>query len=310
MQPAVDGAMAAALEQHRDRFNRIVAEARRGYPDFDTGTLEQLLRGSLRELVDSCERAAPGSGPRILAAIFDAAVALVGQHRLAGGSHDPLVAALPALARILLDEPRRVFAALANAVFHLHAFGLPVAAWVDRVTSAATSGDAARTLRVGQLAAWLVGLAHYRDSALDVAATLDEAALGAALGVPTGSIDTLRQLRENRWWRPDRTPTGEWSVAHRVGGFRGFGGPFLALPRVATRDGQLIVSSGADAWLLHADAWGATLTRTEPTGFEFRSPDPRSVSVGLRPVSIATIPDVTALTVVDSYRVLVMEPGR
>ncbi|WP_280177805.1 hypothetical protein [Mycobacterium pseudokansasii] len=37
----VDGPMAAALAQHRDRCNAIVANARRTYVDFDTTILEE-----------------------------------------------------------------------------------------------------------------------------------------------------------------------------------------------------------------------------------------------------------------------------
>jgi hypothetical protein len=308
----VDGALAAALEQHRDRFNAIVADARRTYVDFDTTVLENQIRGPLGELVDSCDRVLQGSGSRVLATIFAGVVQLVGQHRLGGGTHDPLLQVLPRLSRILIEEPRRVFGSLANGVVYLHGFGLPVVEWLDRVKSAASSADATASLGAGQVAAWVLGLSQFRDSALSVAAKLSDAAFAAALGL-TGAAppaDTLRQLRENRWWRPGRTPTGTPTVAHRVGAFRGFGGPFLSPPRVGVRDGDITVCAGPDAWLLHADAWGATLTRTDPMGIEFPSPRADLVPVGLRPVSLAATTDMIALTVASSYRVLVVEPGR
>ncbi|VAZ59034.1 hypothetical protein [Mycobacterium kansasii] len=307
----VDGPMAAALAQHRDRCNAIVANARRTYVDFDTTILENQIRGPLRDLVDSCDRISPGSGARVLAAVFDSVVELVGQHRLGGGSHDPLLAALPGLARILLDEPRKVFGSLANAVVHLHHCGLSVGEWLTRVTTAAAGGNPTMTMRAGQVAAWLLGLSQYRDSALSVAATLSDAAFSAAVGVNgVTAADTLQRMRDNRWWRPGRTPTGAPSVVHRVGAFRGFGGQFLSPPRVGVRAGHLVVCSGADAWLLHADAWGATLTRTEPQSIDFSSATKAFVPPGVRPVSVAATADMTALTVPTSYQVLVVEPGR
>ena len=49
-----------------------------------------------------------------------------------------------------------------------------------------------------------------------------------------------------------------------LGAFRGFGGPFRAPPQVALQQGQLVVSSAEEAWLLAIDAFGATFHRASP----------------------------------------------
>ena len=150
------------------------------------------------------------------------------------------------------------------------------------ITRAAASGDTETTLRAGQVAAWAVGLAQFRESALASAESLPDDALAAAIGAPEPleAAATVAQLRADRWWRPDREPPEAGSVVHRVGGFRGFGGPFLAPPEVVTTDGHVEVRSGDDVWALHADAWGATLTRQGDGGGA----------------------DVTAVTIPTSYR--------
>ncbi|OOK83150.1 hypothetical protein BZL29_0283 [Mycobacterium kansasii] len=84
----------------------------------------------------------------------------------------------------------------------------------------------------------------------------------------------------------------------------------MSPPRVGVRAGHIVVCSGPDAWLLHADAWGATLTRTEPQSIDFSSATKAFVPSGVRPVSVAATADITALTVPTSYQVLVVEPGR
>jgi hypothetical protein len=48
-----------------------------------------------------------------------------------------------------------------------------------------------------------------------------------------------------------------------VGAFEGFGGLFLTPPRVTARQDHLYVSSGGSAWLLTADAFGATFHRAD-----------------------------------------------
>lgn len=309
----VTGVMAAALAAHRDRCNALVAAARRGHADFDTSSLERQLRGPVATLVEACDRVLPGSGQRVLAAVIGPVVELVAQHRLGGGTHDALLATLPRLARAVAGEPRLVVGSLANAVVHLERTGVPVDEWLARLPPS----DPSTVLRAGQVAAWSLGLSQSRRGALDVAATLDAEVLGQALGAggPLPVADTVDRLRADRWWRPGGAAAGGRSeeraprIAHRVGGFRGFGGPFLALPVVGRRDDELVVRSGTEAWTLHADVFGATLTRTEADRVLVTPHPDAVVPAGIRPLSMAAVGDLAAVTIATSYHVLVMEPG-
>src|SRR5262249_32839538 len=159
------------------------------------------------------------------------------------------------LAPLLVDDPRRVFGSLANAFVHLQRYGAPTGEWLHRLQVSAPSGDATVALHAGQVAAWGLGLSHFRGSALVVAATLSCDALLAALGADpsTAPPNLLQHLREDRWWQPARTKPSAPTVAHRVGGFRGFGGPFFHPPKVGRRDGCIVIRSGDDSWQLHAD---------------------------------------------------------
>jgi len=195
----------------------------------------------------------------------------------------------------------------------LGAYGVPPGAWLARVERAAVAtGDATLTLAAGQVAAWALGLSHFRSSALSVASTLNDVTLGAALGLegPAPVAETVKRMEEDRWWRPDRPPPDRRAVVHRAGGFRGFGGPFLAPPRAMTRAGAVVICSGDEAWTLHADAWGATLTRTNADGVTSSPPPSVPVPAGVRPVTAAAVPDLAAVTVATSYQVLVVAPGR
>jgi hypothetical protein len=301
----------AALADQRDRFNYVVAEGRRTYADFDVTILAQQVQGPLANLVEASERVAPGSGAGVLAAIFGPVVQLVGQHRLGGGSHDLLLARLPGMAGLVVADPPRVFGSLANAVVHLQRYRAPVDEWLRRVENAAASGGVTTTLQAGQVAAWVLGLSHFRDGALAVASTLSDEAFSAALGATEVSAraEALEKLRRDRWWRPGHTLSDRPRVVHRVGAFRGFGGTFLSPPRLGTRDDHIVIRAGDDAWALHADAWGATLTRTNPDGVEFASPSPAAIPPGVQPYSAAVVSDITALAIPTSYKVLVVEPG-
>lgn len=306
----VDGPLAAALAENRDRVNALVADARRTRADFDVGLLKDQIRGPLRAMVESCEAASSGSGVRVLGAVFGPVMELVGQHRVGGGTHDELMEALPRFSIFLVDDPRLVFGSLANAVVHLRQYARPVDLWLDRLSAAAEHCAGADTfLSAGQVAAWTVGMAHYRQSALDTLESLPRAVTGAVLGVDGADPAAIASLRRDRWWRPDRKRPRAPTVAHRVGGFRGFGGPFLGHPQLGTRETRVFAQSSNSHWELHADAWGATLTRTGIDWIDLRPTEPVDLPAGIEPVSAASSGEITAVVTATSYEVIVVEPA-
>jgi hypothetical protein len=274
----LDGPMAAALAEERDRCNALVAQARRTRSDLDLDRLAALLRGPLTALVEAADRVAPGSGGRVLRATFGPVLELLATHRLDAGPHVALLDALPALAGPVVEQPRLVVASFANALVHLPAHGCSGSLWVERVAAAGAGRDAPTALAAGQLAAWGVGMAHLRTGALAVARDLPAEVRAAALGEPDPIDDaSLAGLAADRWAGAG-SGGGE---PRRVGGFRGFGGPFLEAPTVVATPDGIVVRSGADAWRLHADARGATLTRTTAPPSELGGVDAPIGAVGL-----------------------------
>jgi hypothetical protein len=125
----------------------------------------------------------------------------------------------------------------------------------------------------------------YREGALEVAASLDPALVAVVLDVPApgdGDVVTrLARLRADPWYDP--TLGSRRTEPQRVGGFRGFGGPFVRPPLVAPAAGPLpdplpgpdagpgaggrvVAFDGEGAWYVCADAFGTGLVRaaTEP----------------------------------------------
>jgi hypothetical protein len=70
-----------------------------------------------------------------------------------------------------------------------------------------------------------------------------------------------------------------------------------------------MVRAGDDAWHLHADTWGATLTRTEQQPLAPNRNVGSWLPRGVEPVSAAALADVAAVTTAASYHVLIVEPG-
>jgi hypothetical protein len=166
--------------------------------------------------------------------------------------------------RHVIAAPTRVLAAISNAVQQLrNTPGADHAQWVEFLQCYGPEcQDVDTLLRLGQLAAWRVGLAHYRAGALDVAEHLSHALVRAVLDLPADLAvpSALAALRRDPWFDPLTKHRGLRLVG-RYGAFRGFGGLFLTPPRVAVIGEDLLVASGDDCWLLYADRFGTTLHR-------------------------------------------------
>lgn len=260
-----------ALAEHRERYNAQFRQARLTARQLDAEAMLTHLRTFAGPVVDAA--AAAGGDPlAVTDALVDLSYALAvrGKLGVAGRAPAPEVSlgfgwALPALGRFVAEQPRRVASAVLNAVHHLQDAdtGRP-ADWVQSMLALAGEVTSApELLDAGVVAAWRSGLARLRASALDVAARVDPAVLAMVLGV-TGSVpdDLLGRLKADPWLNPGAAAQPvRLLVVRRVGAFRGFGGVFATPPTVSYVDGQWFASDGTGCWQLHADRFGAALTR-------------------------------------------------
>ncbi len=93
------------------------------------------------------------------------------------------------------------------------------------------------------------------------------------------------------FWRPgtaERRPA--LRLIGRVGGFRGFGGPFLAPPRLVSDGARLWAVDGEDGYALHADCFGQMVVRAQ--GAPGRSAP--GTELGVHPDGTVVLGDVGA----------------
>jgi hypothetical protein len=219
-------------------------------------------------------------------AAYEAALELVGQNLAGPGSRQAEIETawrrvLTGAAPLVAGAPARVIAAVCNAVHQLASTpGARPAQWIETMESLAPQcADVEAFLKLGQVAAWRAGLAHFRTGALDVADALPEPLALAAVGAKSKNAWAAERekLRRNPWYDPadDRSDSTGLRMVARAGEFRGFGGLFVEPPDVAAAGTDFLVRSGSDCWLLVADRFGATFHRAAPSEFEAAARDRR-----------------------------------
>jgi hypothetical protein len=267
------GPLAEALERRRERFNARFVLARRASRRLDPDAFAGHLIRVVDPLVRAVAAAAPDRVDAAMEALFDLSLELLGGEVLGPTARRPApgqvwTEVLPAMAPLLAREPRRVAAALTNAAVHVAAEpGARPGQWLECVRRA---GEVCRTvdelLAAGQAAAWRAGLAHFREGALAALRSLELAPALRALGLRDGdygSRELLDVALRERWRDPGAPASGVPALAcvARVGGFRGFGGPFVTPPQAFVAEGALCVADEEGCWSLFADAFGCTFRR-------------------------------------------------
>ena len=283
-------ALASTLRSGRAEFNARFAAARHDHPDLDAAAFSEFLQTAVDDLVRAVDRVRPDRVADVTMAAYDAALDLVSQKLAGPGSRLAPVdqgwrRILPAAAALVATAPARLIAAVCNAIHQLAS--TPSARpteWIETMaTLAPQCADAESFLKLGQMAAWRAGFAHFRAGALAAATALPETLALAALGASPGlSWAQLRErLQTNPWFDPatDSAVAEKEGKALRVvaqpGSFRGYGGLFVQPPLVASAGNDFLARSDNACWLLTADVFGATFHRASLDDFEVASREQR-----------------------------------
>lgn len=278
LEPA--SALAHALEADRAAYNARFLLARRGGASVDTAAFAAVLADDVAPAVEAVAAVEPNRVAAVVASLYEIALDLLGRDYLGPQARYPdIVAAwrrlLPVLPRLLAAAPAAVAGTVTNAVRSLAALpGASPDRWIGRMAALGPEiADVAGLRDAGAIVAWQCGLAPLRQAALGIAARLPPAAAAPALGIPAGSTQpvakALDRLQRDPWWAPGTAAgAGAGAQALRivatVGGFKGFGGPFLSPPQILASHGAFYAFDREFVWRLHADRFGAVFLRHGP----------------------------------------------
>jgi len=270
------GTSAAILEKGRERYNAQFAAARKGGAQIDADAFLAHVGTTIAPIVDAVASEMPERSTAVFDALYRTSIelfaaSLLGPQARSSAVSDVWHTLLPSVWRQLMRDPRRVAGALSNAAHNLSSTrGASHAVWMNHLIRVAPACASVEDLLLcGKVAAWLAGMAHYRESAIAAAHSLPLPILSLLLELPAGITqgnlaDTLARLLAEPWTAPRRLGDDSARALREVacvGAFRGFGGDFLRPPSVSVSAGRLFVADGESVWRVFADSHGCVFIR-------------------------------------------------
>ncbi len=275
MEGVIGPPLAAVLKARRADFNQRFRLAQQQYRALAAEDWLAFVRDTLNPVAEIIAAHDESAVPAVIDALYDQALPLVAQRWLGAQPREPELAAcykqlLAAFAPALMRDPKRVSAALLNALYQLCRINAARAQdWTQRLTHiAARSADIDALLALGRVLAWRVGLPAYRAAALQAGPGLPPAWVRQALDLPSLPDTALWQaLAQAPALRADeiggaQTAQPEW--LGWCGGYRGLGesgGAFSVQPQIGIAANKLAASDGDTTWWLAADGYGVQLVR-------------------------------------------------
>lgn len=159
---------------------------------------------------------------------------------------------------LMQGSPSRIVGALNSALQTIRTYKPEkVSAWINLMEQTIPECKTAEDfLRCGRIYAWLSGLAHLREKAMD-----DIVALSPSIKafIEKHSSTSLADAIGRHWFF-DKDP----SFAGVAGGFTGFGGPFRSPPRVSMMDNLIVAADNMSSCALFTDSFGSTIITEVP----------------------------------------------
>ncbi len=265
--PPVTGVFAEHLRDRRQEYNDRFTAMRMAAPSLSGEAVLAHLAETVAPIVDAVAAAVPEKAGAVCDALYGVSLELLARDLVGPRCR---IAIVDDAWRVLLGGLPQVTAEAANPFARtvtnaVHAVeGHPSAdatVWITRLSEVQHLIDDLESFwKCGIVAAWQAGMAQYRDAALDAAAALSEATVAALMDIPQPAVASIiTALRRDPWAEPQAPAARAPRCVAAIGGFRGFGGPFLTPPLAVTHGRRLVVFDAERAWELIADRFGSTL---------------------------------------------------
>jgi hypothetical protein len=320
------------LQTERNQCNQLFASLRHQHPQIDAEGFQQFLIQQLDPVVALLDDAGQSVGNFAMAGYQHgldlAAKRWLGKSELADQVNQLWRDVIPQAIHWVLSNPHYWLNILANVLYRLHAHDSDSASrWMSLMKQSTKECQSAEEFKkLGLIAAWLAGLACYRQTALTALSEISDKLFSSISQTDFKHRTQIQQpLINNRWLdfsstMPDNQPK-TLSLQKRFGNSTILDGEFTEPPKVLAYNNQLYVTSANQLWLLFFDNFGEMLIPTQelPSAIHYQQ-DTRDLNeklklyfnMGLKNklpdlaslASCAELDDSLALTSKDSFAVI------
>ncbi len=262
------------LKENREKLNSLFNFYKFTYPQVEKEVVFFYLSFIIEPAFNKNSKRGKEELSAFLLALYEKLLELIGKNYLGNSGRYPFfenkfIECIDQGNDRIFENSEFYISAIANAIFNIGNFDLPkLEPWLIKFHKLNQKAkDNKELFQAGKVAAWVSGMAQYRQIGLEIIRTLDVELLQIILDNSNikniNRENFIARMEADPWLSPENAIKENSSpkkiLIRRASGFVGFGGHFIIPPKVELLDETFIVSDNKNYFVLYADVFGSYL---------------------------------------------------
>ncbi|HMV45247.1 MAG TPA: hypothetical protein PK079_05920 [Leptospiraceae bacterium] len=269
------------LKENREKLNSLFGIYKLNYPAIEKDILFFYLVFMVEPLFEKNQNLKKETLTSTFLILYEKLLEMIGKNLLGNSGRYPffenkIILCLENSGKWIFEDPENFISSTANAILNI---GNITPKGLEKWTSfylkiLKTANSLNEIFLAGKVAAWLSGMAQYRNESLQIMRQIDI----NLLEILVGNSNVRHLNREKMIDRLEKDPwldlenaikenSGNRKIrVSRISGFTGLGGHFISPPKVEYLEDHFIVNDGVNYYILFLDIFGSFLLRIS---FEF-----------------------------------------
>ncbi|MBK9501619.1 MAG: hypothetical protein IPQ05_09630 [Leptospiraceae bacterium] len=264
------------LKDNREKLNSLFSFYKFSFPVIEKEVIFFYIGFVIEPVFEKNQSRGKEELSLLLLTLYEKILELVGKNYLGNSGRYPFfenkfIQCIESSNDRLFENPEVYISSIANAIFNIGNFDLKILEiWLAKFQKLIIKAKNNKELfQAGIVAAWVSGMAQYRETSLEIMKTLDMELLQIILD--NSNIKNLNRerfierLSGDPWLSPENAmkenSPPKKILIRRISGFTGFGGHFNKPPEIEYLNGNFVVSDSLNSYVIYADIFGSYLQK-------------------------------------------------
>ncbi len=264
------------LKENREKLNSLFSFYKFSFPAIEKEVVFFYISFVIEPVFDKNPKRDKEQLSSLLISLYEKILELIGKNYLGNSGRYPFfenkfIQCIEEAGDWVFENPDLYLSSLSNAIINIGSIDIiKLNTWLSKFQKISKKAKNIHELfEAGKVAAWISGMAQYRQKAIEICKSMNIALLETTLDIPNlrniNIENFFSRLEIDPWLSlenamKENSPKRNFIIS-RVGNFSGFGGQFLNPPKVELLDQEFILYDKKNFYALFIDFFGSHLQR-------------------------------------------------